>query len=161
MAFRFSPTVSVAFLHLLTDLGGRKGATTGANPNRFRNAITPRRISPAPFSAQDGIPWPLGPTFRATADDSEPWLGMGGNCRVKPWSSPPAGTRWGNLTLRTTVPEHFRFFPASRGASGGLGLRVTHLGYFRVPRAAVVLATRGGAAAGRGKSGLRLLRLGK
>lgn len=65
------------------------------------------------------------------------------------------GNPLGNLTLRTNVPDHLRFFPASRGASGGLGLRVTHLGCFRVPRAAVVLATRGGAEAGRGESGPR------
>lgn len=71
------------------------------------------------------------------------------------------GNLLGNLTLRTNVPYYLRFFPASRGASGALGLLVTHFGCFRVPRAAVVLATRGGAGAGRGESGPRDLGSGK
>lgn len=49
--------------------------------------------------------------------------------------------------LRTNVSERLRLFPASRGASAGLGVRPLGFGCIRAGLAAVVPATRGGAAA--------------
>lgn len=48
---------------------------------------------------------------------------------------------------RATVPDRFRLLPASRGASGSLGVCVATLGCFRFRLSVVVLATRGGAVA--------------
>lgn len=75
--------------------------------------------------------------------------------------------------LRTNVSERLRLFPASRGASAGLGVRPLGFGCIRAGLAAVVQATRGGAEAqprrvqppardpGVGSLGARSLRTGR